>query len=67
MFSPALLREARLDAGRTQAETAAAIGSRYDVLARFELGKRVPPADTLADLANFLGVDITAFYTEEAA
>jgi len=67
VFSPRLLREVRLNAGRTQAEVAAVIGSRYDVLARYELGKRVPPADVLADFADFLDVDITAFYTEEAA
>ena len=53
----ALVREARRRAGLTQAELAAAIGTKQSVVSRWERGHDVPRADTLVEILRACGFE----------
>lgn len=57
-FSPTRLRAIRRERGLSLQSLAERSGHSYDTLIRAELGKSDPRANTLADFANALGVDI---------
>ena len=55
----ARLRELRLAAGLTQAELARRTGIHRPNIARVEAGRHTPSLDTLARIANAIGVSTT--------
>lgn len=57
----ALLRQARHAAGKSQQETAAALGIPTRRLGEYESGEREVPISELAALAAYLGVDTSYF------
>lgn len=56
--SAALIREARLRAGLTQAELAGRTGRDRSVIARWEKGAVAPSVETLVDLVRACGFDL---------
>ena len=56
--SAALIREARLRAGFSQAQMADRSGKERTVIARWEQGAVAPSLDTLVDLVRACGFDI---------
>ncbi len=58
MRSAALLREARLRAGLTQADLAERTGRDRSVIARWEQGVVAPSVETLTDLVRACGFDL---------
>jgi transcriptional regulator with XRE-family HTH domain len=55
-FDPDRLRNARIQAGLTQAELARLVGTDHTVIARYEAGERTPYVERLATLAAALGI-----------
>lgn len=58
MRSAALIREARLRAGLTQAELADRTGRDRSVIARWEQGVVAPSVETLTELVRACGFDL---------
>jgi transcriptional regulator with XRE-family HTH domain len=58
MRSAALIREARLRAGMTQAELAERSGRDRSVIARWEQGAVAPSVETLVELVRACGFDL---------
>ena len=58
MRSAAIIREARLRAGLTQAELAERTGRERSVIARWEQGAVAPSVDTLLTLIEACGFDL---------
>jgi transcriptional regulator with XRE-family HTH domain len=58
MRSAALIREARLRAGLTQAELAERSGRDRSVIARWEQGVVAPSVETLIELVRVCGFDL---------
>lgn len=58
MRSAALIREARLRAGLTQAELAERSGRDRSVIARWEQGAVAPSVETLVELVRACGFDL---------
>ena len=58
MRSAALIREARLRAGLTQAELAERTGRDRSVIARWEQGAVAPSVETLVELVRACGFDL---------
>jgi transcriptional regulator with XRE-family HTH domain len=58
MWSAALIREARLRAGLTQAELAERAGRDRSVVARWEQGVVAPSVETLIELVRACGFDL---------
>ncbi len=58
MRSAALIREARLRAGMTQAELAERSGRDRSVIARWEQGVVAPSVETLTDLVRACGFNL---------
>ncbi|MGH3060444.1 MAG: helix-turn-helix transcriptional regulator [Gaiellaceae bacterium] len=58
MQSAAIIREARLRAGLTQAELAERTGRERSVIARWEQGAVAPSVDTLLTLVEACGFDL---------
>lgn len=58
MRSAALIREARLRAGLTQAELAERTGRDRSVIARWEQGVVAPSVETLIELVRSCGFDL---------
>lgn len=58
MRSAALIREARLRAGLTQAELAERTGRDRSVIARWEQAAVAPGVDTLVELVRACGFDV---------
>ena len=58
MRSAALLREARLRAGLTQADLSERTGRDRSVIARWEQGVVAPSVETLTDLVRACGFDL---------
>jgi transcriptional regulator with XRE-family HTH domain len=56
--SAALIREARLRAGLTQAELAGRTGRDRSVIARWEKGAVAPSVETLVELVRACGYDL---------
>jgi transcriptional regulator with XRE-family HTH domain len=52
-----LIAQARRDAGLTQAELAASIGTKQSVVSRWERGHDVPRADTLVTILRACGYE----------
>jgi transcriptional regulator with XRE-family HTH domain len=59
MTSADLLREARLRAGLTQSELAAAVGSTQSAIARWEGGRVQPSLETLRELIRACRLELT--------
>ncbi len=59
MRSAALIREARLRAGLTQAELAERTGRDRSVIARWEQGAVAPSVETLLELVRACGFDLS--------
>jgi transcriptional regulator with XRE-family HTH domain len=62
-----LLRQARLNSGRTQEEMAAELGCTSDDLARIELGQNSIALTDLQALTDLLGLSIDEFVSEGSA
>ncbi len=61
-----LLRDARLDAGKTMKECAAAIGVSSHRIGAYERGETSPSLPELESLAFFLGVPLSHFWGDTA-
>lgn len=59
-FSPARLREARIQAGKSSSELAAAAGVPRPDVSKYEAGRASPPPPRLAALARALGTTAAA-------
>jgi transcriptional regulator with XRE-family HTH domain len=62
-----LLRQARLEAGRTQKECAEALGVSSDTMSRYEYGKRPIPFPQLEFLSSLLEFPLSHFLDPELA
>ncbi len=62
-----LLRQARLDAGKTQKQCAEALSCSAERISQYERGQRDIPLPELEALADFLEVPITHFLDEQTA
>lgn len=62
-----LLRQARLNAGKSQKQCAEALSCPVDRISQYERGQRDIPLPELEALADFLEVPITYFLDEQAA
>jgi transcriptional regulator with XRE-family HTH domain len=60
-----LLRQARLDAGKSQRQCAEALSCSADRISQYERGQRDIPLPELEALADFLDVPITHFLDEQ--
>lgn len=60
-----LLRQARLDAGKSQHQCAEALSCSVERISQYELGRRDIPLPELEALADFLDVPITHFLDEQ--
>lgn len=60
------LKAARKSAGLTQRQLAERIGTDSFQVSRWERGANRPQDETLSALAETLGMDLSAFYTEPA-
>ncbi len=58
------IQAARVRAGQTRDQAAAATGKSYPTIQQYELGIITPPANVLAVLADRYGVPVDAFYAE---
>jgi transcriptional regulator with XRE-family HTH domain len=61
----ALLREARLQANRSQKECAEVLGVSADTISRYEYGKKPVPFPQLEFLASYLDVPLSSFLDPE--
>jgi transcriptional regulator with XRE-family HTH domain len=61
-FSGRALRQARINAGLSRMTLAAEVGRHVNSVANMERGSAVPRADTLARLADALGVTVDDLY-----
>lgn len=58
MLSSSLIREARLRAGLTQQELAGRLGTSQSVVSRWESGRVLPSAETLASIIGACGLEL---------
>ena len=61
------VRKARLARGMTQADLAAATGTSQSAIARLELGGGNPRLETLARVADALGVELSVKFVKSKA
>lgn len=61
MKAPALIREARLRAGLTQAQLARKLQTTQSVVARWESGVRSPSLETIERIARACDLDVSLF------
>jgi len=61
-----LLRQGRLEAGRSQKECAKLLGCSTNRISQYELGQRDVPIPELEALADFLSIPIERFFDETA-
>ncbi|MCD8052169.1 MAG: helix-turn-helix transcriptional regulator [Clostridiales bacterium] len=66
MFDKALLRSLRKEQGLSQADVAAAVGLTPSAIGNYERGVHEPSRPTAKKLADYFGVDATAFWTDLA-
>jgi transcriptional regulator with XRE-family HTH domain len=66
-FSGRRLRQARHQAGRSDHETAAAIGRSLSLIHLVECGHRIPAAETLDRWCQYLGVPIDSCFVDDDA
>lgn len=52
------LKELRISHGLSQQELAQKLNCHKNVISNYELGKRIPNGDTLADIARVVGVSV---------
>lgn len=60
----AMIRAARIDAGMTQAQLAAAVGTTFQNIGQYERGVRNPKIGTLQKIANALSLPVEHFSGE---
>jgi transcriptional regulator with XRE-family HTH domain len=63
MKAPAIIKEARLRAGLTQAELARKLETTQSVVARWEVGDRSPSLETIERIARACDLDVSIFLT----
>ena len=61
-FSPRRLREAREAAGHRREAIAVQVDRSYETVAAYELGRVMPPAPILAQLAGLYGCRVDDFF-----
>ncbi len=66
-FSGRRMREARIASGHKAEEIALEVGKSVFTVQGYELGRVMPPADVIGDIASAIGVSVAAFYDEPVA